>query len=701
MDMLITIYHVMPLKIQQRRYYTKKMKENNNWYNEETLNHIFETINSIAPSDLAGIAGIKKDKRDKYYCPISNETGDGSLHEYPDGWYCYSCGEKHYNDQLYHAATGCKTIWEARNALYRYVTDRSLPEPHANIESIVQNQPNSTEISESEPDQKQSLKNIINLENETCIEPGEAINKSGLLTHRGYNLLDYVEPGNIRFLDDHLSFLALGQDWNGNKTFCQQIRPFADKQYRYLSRHVAENTEIDECKGVLIRKKGTPDRTVIVEGFYDGCAILQAMDNVQVVTLLVTASIDWIHKYDFKNVVVFWDNDAKSQTGIKNTLKLVKDQLKGDCKVIDWGMVDKQGIKDADDLYQAGRTEDIAYLIENAIPGNEWVAEIENEAVEQQGITCKALNKLNIARKKIYHPFVESGSYTMIYADTGVGKTAFAMGLIEAITNGDPEWLGWNTPNKANVAYYDAEMAKEHLQERTRSLIRDEHDRVHIFASCFTEMADMDLNNPKFQLSVIKTVRCKKIDVVVFDSLQTMTCGLNHNDAMDFSGIDQFFRKLKAKGLAVVLLHHTGKGDGDQMGSHSHIITAEKVIKLQRPKNSDPDRCVFEIVNKKNRGIQKNKSDYNKVIELLPAKPGNMARWVPVGKEDTKDKEIALDMVDLELLDYFRKNRTYQSYRQLADVVGSVKDTVRNRMVRLEKAGHIKRVGDKEIEVLN
>ena len=62
-------------------------------------------------------------------------------------------------------------------------------------------------------------------------------------------------------------------------------------------------------------------------------------------------------------------------------------------------------------------------------------------------------------RKFITASWMPQDSIGMVFAPRGVGKTWFCMALAVAISEGQKQFLGWETHEKHRVLYVDGEMA--------------------------------------------------------------------------------------------------------------------------------------------------------------------------------------------------------------------------------------------------
>ena len=198
-------------------------------------------------------------------------------------------------------------------------------------------------------------------------------------------------------------------------------------------------------------------------------------------------------------------------------------------------------------------------------------------------------------RQHLLFPWLREQESCMVYADTGVGKSMFALSAALAIA-GDGEFLGWSPDERADgagwrVLYIDGEMHIADIQERVRilmhavpsvnqqkaganiRLLARQHQEPDANFPLITERAGMEF--------VRQCVRQDAIDLVILDNFSTLGEVEDENAASSFNAIQQFLLQLKVQGVATMLVHHAGKS-GDFRGSSKLAATFETIIKLER-----------------------------------------------------------------------------------------------------------------------
>jgi AAA domain len=204
-------------------------------------------------------------------------------------------------------------------------------------------------------------------------------------------------------------------------------------------------------------------------------------------------------------------------------------------------------------------------------------------------------------RKYLLSPWLREHESCMLYADTGVGKSMFALSAALAVAGGG-EFLGWKPDQRADgapwkVLYVDGEMHIGDIQERARLLLsavpnidrdraranlrfvaRQHQDPGEIFPS-ITEEAGSQF--------ILQRVKNGPLDLVVLDNFSTLGEVEDENAASSFNRLQAFLLQLKTQGVATILVHHSGKPQGSKVpvsfrGSSKLAATFETIIQLER-----------------------------------------------------------------------------------------------------------------------
>lgn len=200
-------------------------------------------------------------------------------------------------------------------------------------------------------------------------------------------------------------------------------------------------------------------------------------------------------------------------------------------------------------------------------------------------------------RRHLLFPWLREQESVMLYADTGAGKSMFALSMALAVAGGG-EYLGWAPEEKADgtpwrVLYVDGEMHAQDIQERAAMLLDaiPGIDRAAAVESirflprqlqkpgsdfpCITDATGMDF--------VLRQVEGGKVDLLILDNFTTLGEVEDENAASSFNAIQDFLLRLKTTGVATVLVHHANKAGDNFRGSSKLAATFETIIHLARP----------------------------------------------------------------------------------------------------------------------
>jgi len=204
-------------------------------------------------------------------------------------------------------------------------------------------------------------------------------------------------------------------------------------------------------------------------------------------------------------------------------------------------------------------------------------------------------------REPMLAPWLTVSSLHIVYASRGVGKTHFSLGVAKAVSTGG-EFLHWNADKARNVLYIDGEMAGASMAERLKDLYQQtEGISLKLFTPDLVhEMPD--LGTLEGQESISNA--CDWAELIIVDNLATLTRSCNNNDDKIWLDVQSWAIRLRAKGKAIIFVHHSGK-NGEQRGTSRKEDVLDTSIELRHPTNYDESTgCQFELQFKKARGLQ-------------------------------------------------------------------------------------------------
>ncbi|HYG85094.1 MAG TPA: AAA family ATPase [Azospirillum sp.] len=203
-------------------------------------------------------------------------------------------------------------------------------------------------------------------------------------------------------------------------------------------------------------------------------------------------------------------------------------------------------------------------------------------------------------RRYLMAPWLREQENVLLYADTGVGKSLFALSLALAVAGGG-EFLGWAPDAKPDgspwrVLYADGEMHAQDVQDRVRMLLEavPDIDREKALANITLLSRQYQATGEAFPAitdeagmrfytdAVVKG----RYDLVILDNFSTLGEVADENAASSFNAIQDFLLRLKTTGVATILVHHAGKS-GDYRGSSKLAVTFEHIVKLERLTEGD------------------------------------------------------------------------------------------------------------------
>ena len=203
----------------------------------------------------------------------------------------------------------------------------------------------------------------------------------------------------------------------------------------------------------------------------------------------------------------------------------------------------------------------------------------------------------------IMEPWLREAELVMIFAKRGIGKTTFAMTLAVRLACG-ANLFDWKVPKKRRVLYVDGEMSKPQSLNKLRACMAQvEIDMrcsangrwglrpdliVHNYNHYALKIGKHPgyLDNEAAMDDFIRKIPTD-IDVLVLDNRSCLFGG-EENDSAAQDAMLQFLNKLKFLGIAVIMIHHSGKGSEDTFrGSSRMDDTMDTVIALRETKNTE------------------------------------------------------------------------------------------------------------------
>ena len=310
-----------------------------------------------------------------------------------------------------------------------------------------------------------------------------------------------------------------------------------------------------------------------------------------------------------KTIKIFPDNDAagKAYAGIVASILL---SMGCTVSCVD---VDKLGLGTGDDVMEwlAFHPEASAADIE-ALPINPAL-ETNNSVQSEYKRPIRAVDLHELAkmqfklRDPLLEPWLHSQDLCMVYAARGIGKTHFSLAVAYAVATGG-RFLDWQATQPCKVLYLDGELPGNVMQTRLLMHLPEQEPQPGYFSIFTPDLLGIDelmpdLATPQGQ-AIINTMIEPDTALVVVYNLSAWARGTRaENDAESWLPIASWVLALRRRGIAVMLVHHAGKG-GDQRGTSKREDLLDIVIRLSRPNDYDPKQGArFEMTFTKSRNL--------------------------------------------------------------------------------------------------
>lgn len=276
---------------------------------------------------------------------------------------------------------------------------------------------------------------------------------------------------------------------------------------------------------------------------------------------------------------------------------------------------------------------------------------------------------------------LRKGEQILIYSSTGSYKSWLGTAIWLAVSNGSsvaitPDGVKkWKAPKPRKVLLVDGELDQADLGDRLNRLVPNYGERegsvlmrqAQAINSVFPNLAD-----PLDQDALIRHCDDSGIELVVLDNLTTLAEIADENATSAVKPLMNMLLKLKAAGIATVLIHHSNKNDSGYRGSSSIATTFNAIIKLQRiPLEKGQFKLMFEKARNQHIENQAMKLTLKTLPDLslrLEADPELSYYDVIVGLVRTRDYERDDDVRRaLEVkLDKAIPQSTFATYKKAA-----------------------------------
>ena len=324
-----------------------------------------------------------------------------------------------------------------------------------------------------------------------------------------------------------------------------------------------------------------------------------------------------------------------------------------------------------------------AELIDKAVADAGGTAAMLARIQPLQAVDVHALARMQFKmREVILDPWLHSQDLCMVFAARGIGKTHFGLAVAYAIAAGG-KFAKWSAPKPRKVLYLDGELPGNVMQRRLL-MHCPEAEPAPGYLRIFTPdllpdgRALPDVATYEGQEAMEAMIEADT-EIVFLDNLSCWARTGRENEAESWLPVADWILSLRRRGIAVVLIHHAGKG-GQQRGTSKREDLLDVVIGLSRPSDYEPSQgAVFIAEFTKARNLS---GDDAESIELKLGGTEEHATWtwqtvegstyqrvVALAKEGLKPGEIA---VELEI-NKSTVSRHMRKARELGDVAAESK----------------------------
>lgn len=211
-------------------------------------------------------------------------------------------------------------------------------------------------------------------------------------------------------------------------------------------------------------------------------------------------------------------------------------------------------------------------------------------------------------RKMIMAPIIPEQGLAMIHAPRGIGKTHVSLMIGCAVAMGGSMFKNrWICEEPHEVLFVDGEMSVSALKERIGKLISctEEKTLVDVNLTFITpdaqDISIPDLTTTEGQQAIEEHLEGKKL--LILDNHSSLCRLGRENESESWIPVQEWFLRLRRKGISVLLIHHSNK-NGGQRGTSRKEDLLDTVITLKKPEDYKPrEGARFEVHYEKARGF--------------------------------------------------------------------------------------------------
>jgi predicted ATP-dependent serine protease len=241
----------------------------------------------------------------------------------------------------------------------------------------------------------------------------------------------------------------------------------------------------------------------------------------------------------------------------------------------------------------------------------------------------------------LFKGLVHEGELTILFADTGIGKSILAVQICDAISRSH------------KVAYIDLELSDKQFQKRYSNNYSDEYQfNENLFRVTFNPLGSIPEGKTYdefFIESLLKIIHEENIKIVVIDNMTRLVSGDTDTAHIAKPLMDRLSDIKHREGLTLLLLEHTRKTDNtrpislnDLQGSKMKANFADSIFSIGRSVIGQDVRYIKQL---------KNRSDEirypsEKVLTARITQKGSFLQFVFEGEEPEASHLMHLEKDD-------------------------------------------------------
>jgi hypothetical protein len=239
-----------------------------------------------------------------------------------------------------------------------------------------------------------------------------------------------------------------------------------------------------------------------------------------------------------------------------------------------------------------------------------------------------------------------STSRWLMFGNTGVGKTLFAMGMGAAIATGLP-FLNWLGRRPARVLYLDGELPAETFKERMQLVAKATGSADVPFYGYSRDVLGPDdmppLNTEPGQKWLLREIDLVKPDIIFFDAIMSLLIG-TMSEEESWAPMKPFVRLLSAKRVAQVWLHHTGHNTAQSYGTKTREWEMDTVASLTKGEEAFDTPINLQFPKARLRTPDTAPQFAARLIRFVGHE------WIDAGSPQTKAKQTEAEIVIAAIL---------------------------------------------------